>query len=86
MTSTLTPSRTVKEVTTMRRASRPGRPLTSRATTALRKVTGAFRHANDQLLLVSELIFRPAGATRRHQPPDPPAKQDVHPVSSDRAA
>ncbi|HEX6524595.1 MAG TPA: hypothetical protein VF070_32010 [Streptosporangiaceae bacterium] len=60
--------------------------MTSTLTTALRKVTGAFRRANDQLLLVSELIFRPAGAPRPDRPPDPPAAQDAHLAAGRRRA
>lgn len=51
----------------------PGRPRTGWAMTGLRRITGAFRQAHAELLLASELIWRPARRPRPPQPADPPA-------------
>ena len=69
---------------------RPRRPLTGWAMTGLRRITGAFRHANAELLLASELTFHPAGRPRPPQPADPPVEADAHQAGTsgrtDRAA
>jgi hypothetical protein len=40
--------------------------------TGLRRVIGAFRHANAELLLASEAMMRPVGASQPRQPAVPP--------------
>lgn len=68
----------------------PRRPLIGWAMTGLRRITGAFRHANAELLLASELMLHPAGRPRPPQPADPPAEADAHQAGiserTDRAA
>jgi len=57
----------------------PRRPRRLRAgwvMTALRRVVGAFRHLNAELLLASEAMLRLPGEPRR--PADPPAGRDAH--------
>ncbi len=56
----------------------PRRPRTGSARTGLRRVIDAFRRANAELLLASEIMLRPAGAPRTRQPADPPAEPDAH--------
>jgi hypothetical protein len=41
---------------------RPHRPRAAWAMAGLRRVTGAFRHANAELMLMAELMRRPADA------------------------
>ncbi len=50
----------------------PDRPRATWAMTGLRRVTGAFRHANAELMLMAELMRRPAGA------PLPPPSAGLH--------
>jgi hypothetical protein len=69
---------------------RPRRPHSEWAMTGLRRVTGAFRHANAELLLASELLLRPGGQPRPSQPAGPHAEAGAHQPSAsmrtDRAA
>lgn len=59
-------------------ARRSRRPRAGQPMTGLRRVTGAFRHANTQLLLAVELMRRPAGAPRPQSPAGPAARPDTH--------
>lgn len=72
------------------RPQRPRRPHPGWAMTGLRRVTGAIRHANAELLLASELMLRPGGQPRPSQPTDPHAEADARQPSAsmrtDRAA
>lgn len=69
---------------------RPRRPRIGWAMTGLRRIAGAFRHANAELLLASELMLRPAGRPQPPQPAGPPAELDAHQAGTsgrtDRAA
>lgn len=84
-----TTSRTQAESTTTD-SRRPQRSRTGWAMTALRRVIGAFRHANAEILLASEIMLCPVGAARRQQSADPPAGQDAAQAATsgraDRAA
>ena len=67
-----TPSRATKEVSTMNGAQ-PRHRLAGWPVTAVRRVTGALRHANAELMLASEIMLRPAahpapGARQRCPP------------------
>ena len=68
----------------------PRPPHTGWARTGLRRVTGAFRRANAEFRLASEIMLRPAGVPRPRQPADPPAEPDAHQAATsgrtDRAA
>ena len=79
-----------KEGSTTPGTRRPRRPRAGQPMTGLRRVTGAFRHANTQLLLAVELMRRPAGAPRPQSTAGPTARPDTHqaPASgqADRAA
>jgi hypothetical protein len=55
---------------------RPRRLRAGRAMTALRRVAGASRRANAELLLASEAMLRLPGEPRR--PADPPVGRDAH--------
>lgn len=50
---------------------RPRRPRAGRAMTAPRRVAGAFRHVNAELLLASEAMLRLPGVPRRLADPSP---------------
>ena len=76
-----TPSRTTKEVTTMNGAQ-PRHRLAGWPVTAVRRVIGALRHANAELMLASEIMLRPAGAPRPRHPAELPADPDTHAASS----
>ena len=76
-----TPSRATKEVSTMN-GTQPRHRLAGWPVTAVRRVTGALRHANAELMLASEIMLRPAGAPRPRRPADVPAGPDTHTVSS----
>jgi hypothetical protein len=69
---------------------RPRPPHPGWAMTELRRVTGAVRRANAELLLASELMLRPGGQPRPPQPADPHAEAGAHQPSAsmrtDRAA
>lgn len=56
----------------------PRRPRTGWTRTGLRRVIGAFRRANAEFLLASEIMLRPADALRPRKPADPPAEPDGH--------
>jgi len=79
-----------KAGTIMTGPRRPRRPRSGWAMTGLRRITGAFRHANAELLLASELMLRPAGRPQPPQPADPPAELNAHQAGTsgrtDRAA
>jgi hypothetical protein len=66
----------------------PRRAPAGWAGTALRRVIGAFRRGNAELLLASEAMLRLPGDPRR--PADPPARPDAHQAAAsertDRAA
>jgi hypothetical protein len=83
------PSR-AQEPVTMRNARRPGQPRTGRTAGVLRRVAGAFRRANAELLLAWEAMLRPAGAPRPPRPAGPPAERDAQSTAAkgraDRAA
>jgi hypothetical protein len=71
----------------------PGRPRRGRtgwATTGLRRIIGAFRHANAELLFAAELMLHPPGPPRPRRPSSPPAELDAHQAAlsgrADRAA
>jgi hypothetical protein len=57
------------------------RPPAGPAMTTLRRVIGAFRSANDELLRASEAIIRSARAPQPGRPPDAPAAEDAQPAS-----
>lgn len=83
------PSRAQEPVIT-RNARRPGQPRTGRTAGVLRRVAGAFRRANAELLLAWEAMLRPAGAPRPRRPEGPPAERDAQSTAArgrtDRAA
>ncbi len=83
------PSRTQEPVATGN-ARRPGQPRAGGTVAVLRRVAGAFRRANAELLLASEAMLRPAGAPLPGHPADPPAELDAQPTAArgrtDRAA
>lgn len=82
-----TPLSATEKANTVTGPRRPRRPRTGWAVTALRRVIGGFRHANTELLLASEAIFRPPRAPRPRVPADRPVRQDAHPTAtSSRAA
>jgi hypothetical protein len=53
-----------KAGSTMTGPPRRRRPRSGRAMASLRRVIGAFRHANAELLLASEVMMRPAAGGR----------------------
>jgi hypothetical protein len=61
------------EMITMTRAAPPRSPRIGWAVTAVRRVAGVFRDAHAELLLVSEIMFRRPGASRRPRPSAGPA-------------
>jgi hypothetical protein len=68
---------------------RPRRPHTGWVMFSLRRGISAFRHANAELMLASELMLHPAGRPHPRQSADPPAGPDGHrgtPVSFTRAS
>lgn len=83
------PSRPQEPVTT-RNARRPDQPRAGGIVAVLRRVAGAFRRANAELLLASEAMLRPAGAPRTRRPADPPAGREAQSTAArgrtDRAA
>jgi len=83
------PSRT-REPAATRNARRAGRARAGRAVALVRRVAGAFRRANAELLLASEAMLRRTGAARPLRPAEPPAGPDAQPTAprgrSDRAA
>jgi hypothetical protein len=68
----------------------PRPPRARWARTGLRRVIGAFRRANAEFLLASEIMLRPAGVPRPRQPADAAAEPDAHQAATngrtDRAA
>ena len=68
----------------------PDRPRATWAMTGLRRVTGAFRHANAELMLMAELMRHPAGAPRPQSSAGPYDSRDGHQAAAsgqaDRAA
>ncbi len=57
---------------------RPRRPHTGRVMTGMHRMIGAFRRANAELRLASEVMLHPAGPPRpRPQSADPPGKPDA---------
>lgn len=76
-----TPPRAIKEVTTMN-GTHPRHRLAGWAVTGVRRVIGAFRHANAELTLATEIMFRPAGAAPR-PPADISADPDTHAASTE---
>lgn len=58
--------------------------------TRLRRLTGAFRHANAEIALASEFMLHPAGVPRPRQPVDAPVEPDARQAAAggkaDRAA
>ena len=69
------PSRTQESVAP--KNQRPGQPRSRRTAAVLRRVAGAFRHANAELQLASEAMLRPPGARRPLGLADPPAERDA---------
>jgi len=67
-----------KAASTITGPSRPRRPRAGWAMTGLRRVIGAFRHANSELVLAMELLRRPVGAPRTRPSADPLAAPDTH--------
>lgn len=66
---------------------RPRRPRTAWVTTGMRRVIGAFRRANAELLLAAEVMLHPAGPPRpRQQSADPPAEPDARHHATSRLA
>jgi hypothetical protein len=75
------------EVTAMTAAGQRHRPRAGRARAALRGMIRAIRHANEELLLASELMFRPPGARRsRKEEPATRAHATTGTQPFDRAA
>ena len=64
----------------------PRPPHASWARTSLRRLIAAFRRANAEFLLASEIMLRPAGVPRPRQPADPPAEPDVPQAATDGRA
>jgi hypothetical protein len=64
----------------------PGSPHTSWARTSLRRLIGAFRRADAEFLLASEIMVRPAGVPRPRQPAGPPAEPDAQQAATDGRA
>lgn len=66
------------------------RPRTGRAMAVLRRVAGAFRRADAELLLASAAMRRPAGAPRPRRPADTTVKREAQSTTArggtDRAA
>jgi hypothetical protein len=60
----------------------PGQPRGGRSLRGLRRIGRAFRHANAQLMLASELLVRPALRPRSTRPAAPPAGPDAHQPAS----
>jgi hypothetical protein len=54
------------------------------AMTSMRRAIGAFRHANAEVMLASELMRHPAGRPRTRQSADPAAGPDRHRVDANR--
>ena len=76
-----------KEVAAMTAARQRHRPRVGRASAVLRQMIRAIRHGNEELLLASELMFRPPGAPRsRKDTPATPARATSSTQSFDRAA
>lgn len=65
---------------------RSRRPHTGWARTSLRRAIGAFRHANAELMLASELMLHPAGRPHPRQSADSPAGSDGHRGDTSRRA
>lgn len=57
---------------------RPRRPLAGRATTGRHRAISTLRHVKAELLLASEIMFRPAGAPRPRPRADGPDGPDAH--------
>lgn len=72
------PPRTTKEVSVTTAPSRQRRLRAGRAMTALRAMIRAIRHLNAELLLASEVMFRPIGAPRPGLRADMPASMPEH--------
>ncbi len=64
---------------------RPRRPRTGWVMTGMRRVTGAFRRANAQLLLALEVMLHPAGRPRQ-QSVGPHAEPDARHAATSRRA
>lgn len=67
------PRQTTNEVIAMTVTRRPRRPRPGWAATALRRAIRTIRHVNQELVLASELIFRPPGQPRPRPRADLPA-------------
>ena len=72
-----TPLGATNEVTTVNGTQPRHRPARW-AVTAVRRVTGALRHANAEMMLASEIMFRPPGAPRPRRPADMPPAPGTH--------
>lgn len=74
-----------QEAVTVSDTRRPRKRGTGWAAAAVRRTASAFRHANAELLLASEALFRPAGAQQPPRREDPPASGHTRPATSDPA-
>jgi hypothetical protein len=68
-------------------SARPRRPHTGRLTTGMHRMISAFRRANAQFLLASEVMLHPAGSPRpRQRSADPPDEPDARHAATSRRA
>lgn len=79
-----TPPRAAKEAATVDGTQPRHRPA-GWAVTTVRRVTGALRRANADVMLASEIMLRPAGAPRPRHPADAPPAPDTHAASTEPA-